>query len=206
ASPAGIRVFATGGIGGVHRNWQTTPDVSADLHAIASSPVLVVCAGAKSILDLPATLEMLETLGVPVIGYRTSVLPRFQCKGDASLALHQRVEHARDVARVCHAHWVTLRRRSGIILVNPVPDEFAMDVGELEQAIDAAERAAISQSMTGAARTPFLLAEIARLTQGRSLHANIALLINNARLAGEVALQLHRRIPEEAAQEVSLRP
>lgn len=188
----GIRVFATGGIGGVHRGWQRLPDVSADLRAIGSTPVCVVCAGAKSILDLPATLEALEALGVPVLGHRTDVFPQFQCVGDQSLRIApgKRVEDARQAAAICRAEWQALSLKSGILLANPVPAAHAMDPSRLAAAVEAAERMASERGIAGQARTPFLLAEIARLTEGRSLDANIALLLDNARLAGELACRL----------------
>jgi pseudouridylate synthase len=189
-SIAGIRVFATGGIGGVHRNWQRLPDISADLRAIASNPVCVVCAGAKSILDLPATLEALESLGVPVLGFRTNVFPQFQCTGDASLKVSRRVEDAGSAAEACRMHWETLRLAMGLLLANPVPAEHAMGRAELDAAVEAAERAASDRGIAGAGRTPFLLSEIARLTHGRSLDANIALLLANASLAAQLAAAL----------------
>jgi pseudouridine-5'-phosphate glycosidase len=187
---SGVRVFATGGIGGVHRNWQQRPDISTDLRAIATTPVCVVCSGAKSILDLPATLESLETLGVPVIGYRTDCFPQFQCAPDAAMRLNKRVESAQTAATLCGIHWSGLRLPSGIILANPAPERFAMNAADLDHAVQQAESLASSQRISGAARTPFLLAELARLTDNRSLHANLALLINNARLAAELAIQL----------------
>lgn len=190
ADTTGIRVLATGGIGGVHRDWQTNPDISADLRAIATRPVCVVCSGAKSILDLPATLEMLEALGVSVLGYRTHAFPQFQTLGSDDLQVRLKVDDAKHAAAVCRAHWETLRQQSGILLANPVPQEFSLEADEMAQAIEAAERAARERRVTGPQRTPFLLGEIARLTNNRSLEANLALLINNARLAAEVAIAL----------------
>ncbi|MCI0363297.1 MAG: pseudouridine-5'-phosphate glycosidase [Phycisphaerales bacterium] len=206
----GFRVLATGGIGGVHRNWQQLPDISHDLRALSHTPVCVVCSGAKSILDLPATLEALETLGVPVIGYRTHSFPQFQCRSSNDLPLRACVDDVQSAARLCIEHWSTLGLRSAIILANPVPDEFAIDRAEFEQAVASAERLASSRTSGGtsggisggtpgggSARTPFLLAEIARLTSNRSLHANLALLINNARLAAEVAIALVQTIQSD---------
>lgn len=187
-----IRCFATGGIGGVHRDWQRLPDISADLRQIARTPACVVCSGAKSILDLPATLEHLESLGVPVIGYRTSQFPRFFSAGDDSLRLTHRADDAREIATICRTHWSTLGSASGMLLCNPPPEEFALPAGEIEAIIQSAEAAAEAQRIGGQARTPFLLAEIARLTRGRSLDANLALLLSNARIAAELARELSR--------------
>lgn len=179
----GLRFFATGGVGGVHRNWQQVPDISADLSALAHTPVCVVCSGAKSILDLPATLEMLEALGVPVVGYRTNSFPQFQCVGDESLKVSQRIDDESAIAKLCAGHWHALHLKSAIVLANPPPQKWAMNSGELESAIAAAESRAVSHGIAGPARTPFLLDEIARQTQNRSLFANLALLIENAKLA-----------------------
>lgn len=190
APNTGICCFATGGIGGVHRNWQTHPDISADLRQIAATPVCVVCSGAKSILDLPATLEALEALGVPVIGYRTDRFPQFLSEGDDHLHLARRIDDVGAAADLCGVHWETLGLESGILLANPVPSEFAMRADELESAIEQAERNAAAHRISGAARTPFLLKELAHLTSGRSLDANIALLLNNARLAAELVVAL----------------
>ena len=188
----GIRVFATGGIGGVHRNWNVRPDVSADLLALARTPVCVVCSGAKSILDLPATLEVLETQGVPVIGYRTDNFPQFQSEGNASLRLGQRAECAHDAAEACVVQWGALGLRTSVVLANAVDSRFAVRRDELETAIERAERDAGEQKIVGGARTPFLLDRVASLTDGRSLWANLALLASNAKLAAEVAVELSR--------------
>jgi pseudouridine-5'-phosphate glycosidase len=186
----GIRVLATGGIGGVHRNWQQLPDISADLRALATTPVCVVCSGAKSILDIPATLEALETLGVPVIGFGSDWFPQFLCTGENELRLSKRMDDARTIGAACALHWSTLGSRSAIVLANPVPQRFAMNAGELAAAIEQAERLAATDGISGGQRTPFILAELARLTHGASLHANLALLLANARLAGELAGKL----------------
>ena len=188
-----IACFATGGIGGVHRNWQSRPDISADLRQIAVTPVCVVCSGAKSILDLPATLESLETLGVPVLGHCTDYFPQFFSAGDASLRLPHRVEDAKRAAEICATHWNTLQSTCGVLLCNPPPQRLALDAREIEAVIEAAEKSLADESIVGAARTPFLLSEIARLTNYRSLDVNIALLLNNARLAAELAAELIRR-------------
>lgn len=188
-----IQCFATGGIGGVHRNWQHLPDISADLRQIAQTRVCVVCSGAKSILDLHATLEALETLGVPVIGYRTDLFPQFFIAGDDSLRLSHRVDDAHGAADICVAHWNALQSRSGILLCNPPPAQFALDARAIESIIQAAENIATERGIAGAGRTPFLLSEIARLTHHRSLDANIALLLDNARLAAALACELSSR-------------
>jgi pseudouridine-5'-phosphate glycosidase len=188
--PSCIRVFATGGIGGVHRDWRKAPDISADLRAIASTPVCVVCSGAKSILDLPATLEMLEALNVPVLGYRTHLFPQFQSTGTSDLRVRLRVDDPQRAAQICRTHWETLHSQTGIVLANPVPEAFAVDAVEMTLADDAAERLARQHDINGPLRTPFLLNEIARLTENRSLEANLALLVNNARLAAEVAIAM----------------
>jgi pseudouridylate synthase len=193
ADPCVLRFFATGGIGGAHRNWQQLPDISADLRALSHTPVCVVCAGAKSILDLPATLEMLESLGVPVVGFQTECFPQFQCAGDDSLKLSQRVDDVQTAARVCELHWSTLKSNSAVILAKQPPEEFAMKPADLERAIIAAESLATSRAIAGAARTPFLLEEIARQTQNHSLFANLALLIGNAKLAARIACAFHNK-------------
>ena len=193
SSSANPSVFATGGIGGVHRNWQRVPDVSADLRQLANTRACVVSSGAKSLLDLPATLETLESLGVPVVGYRTDCFPQFQCPGDASLPLRAGVDDAQRAAQLCRAHWDSLHVAGGVLLCNPVPEEFAMRADELEAAVQQAESAASAKQIAGAQRTPFVLAEIARLTDGRSLDANLALLLSNAQLAGQLAVSLAAR-------------
>lgn len=186
----GIRVFATGGIGGIHRGWQHHLDISADLRALGSTKTCVVCSGIKSILDLPATLEALQTLGVPVVGYRTSHMPRFQCAGSNAHPVPHRSDSLEEITRICMAHWSAMRFDTSIVLANPVPAEFAMNESELEPAIQQAEQLATAQNITGPARTPFLLAQIDRLTNHRSLEANLALLMSNAQVAAEFAIAL----------------
>lgn len=188
-----LSVFATGGIGGVHRGWQKHLDVSADLHEIARTPICVVSSGAKSILDLPATLETLEALGVPVVGWRTNVFPQFFSCGTDDLPINRRKDTIDDAAALCDMQWNTLGRREGILLCNPPPKEFAIDANEIEAAIEQAIANAQDQGIRGAARTPFLLAELARLTNGRTLDTNLMLLLNNARLAAELAVALAAR-------------
>ncbi|MCZ6835118.1 MAG: pseudouridine-5'-phosphate glycosidase [Planctomycetota bacterium] len=184
-----IRFFATGGVGGVHRDWQTLPDISGDLKQLAITQTCVVSAGAKSILDLPATLQWLESLNIPVIGFRTSNFPFFHHPGDDRLPVPYRCDTLNDIVRGCQAHWLDLASPTGVLVANPIPTEFALDHGELEQAIERAEQTAHEQQITGAHLTPFLLEELSRLTGGLSVEANIALLESNAQLASELALE-----------------
>jgi pseudouridine-5'-phosphate glycosidase len=182
---AGIGIMATGGIGGVHRGGEQSLDVSADLTELARTPVAVVCAGAKAILDLPRTLEVLETQGVPVVGYATSELPAFYCRS-SGLPLEARVDTPEAAARLLRAHR-TLAPGCGLLIVNPPPEETALAAEEMEawiaQSIAAAEAAGIG----GKRLTPFLLERIAELSGGRSLEANLALIEANAELAGRIA-------------------
>jgi pseudouridine-5'-phosphate glycosidase len=184
AARAGIRLFATGGIGGVHRGAMGSDDVSADLHALAREPVAVVAAGAKSILDLPRTLERLESLGVPVVGYRTARFPAFHVT-DSGLALGQRVDDVVAAARLLVGHW-TLGLR-GVVIAQAVPPEAALDGQEVEAWVATAERMAETRGIAGKALTPFLLARLAELSGGRTLDANLALLEANAQLAAQIA-------------------
>ncbi|WP_461415076.1 pseudouridine-5'-phosphate glycosidase [Gemmatimonas sp.] len=183
---SGIEVFATGGIGGVHRD--APFDESADLVELARTPVIVTCAGAKSILDLPATLERLETLGVPVVGYGTDDLPGF-FSVSTGLRLSARLDTPAAVARAWKAHRA-LGRTSAMLVVQPPPAEHAVPVDVVEQATAAALAAARDAGIRGAAVTPFLLADIQQRTNGRSVQANLALLEHNARLAGQIAAAL----------------
>ncbi|HEU0035711.1 MAG TPA: pseudouridine-5'-phosphate glycosidase [Kofleriaceae bacterium] len=185
AARAGIRVFATGGIGGVHRG--DAQDVSHDLVALARTPIVVVSAGAKAILDLPRTLEMLETLGVLVVGFGTSEFPAFYSPR-SGLALDHRVESPAELASIAHAHWQL--GGGGILACNPIPDAAAIAI---EPAIERALADAAAAHVTGKALTPFLLARIAEVTQGRSIAANRALAANNAALAAAVAVELVAR-------------
>lgn len=190
AHMAGIRVFSTGGIGGVHRGADDSFDVSADLTALARFPVICVCAGAKAILDLPKTLEYLETLGVPVVGMGTDELPAFYSRA-SGLGVDARVDTPEDAARLAVDHWGS--QGAGAVLVCvPVPEEFELPRGEVERAIERAIGKARLEGIRGKAATPFLLAEMERLTGGRSLGANRALLINNAAVAGRIAAALAR--------------
>ena len=184
AHQAGIRVFATGGIGGAHRDTGQPFDISADLVELSRTPVLVVCAGAKSILDLPRTLEILETLGVPVIGYRTDRFPAFYVR-DSGLPVSARVDSPAEAWRLLAAHW--RMGGGGAVLARPVEEEVALTAGEVETAVGRAEREATEAGVRGGELTPFLLSRLAALTGGRSLRANQALIVANARLAAEVA-------------------
>ena len=186
AYAGGIAVFATGGIGGVHRG--APFDESADLQALAHTPVITVCAGAKSILDLPATLERLETLGVPVVGYRTSELPGFFTVG-TGLRVPQRADTPEEIARIARTHWA-LGQRSAILVVQPPPGHAALDRAMVDAAVADAVRQADATGVSGAALTPFLLGAVLAATDGRSLPANLALLESNASLAARIAVAL----------------
>ena len=185
---AGVEVFATGGIGGVHRD--APFDESADLLELARTPMVVVCAGAKSILDLPATMERLETLGVPVLGYRTGELPGFFTAG-TGIPLPARVETADEVAAVFRAH-LHLGRTTALLVVQPPPAAAALPREVVERAVEQALAAAREAGVRGAAVTPFLLAAVERATGGRSLETNLALLHANAALAGQIAAAVQR--------------
>jgi pseudouridine-5'-phosphate glycosidase len=190
AAAAGIRLFATGGIGGVHRGVERDWDISQDLQALARFPVAVVCAGAKSILDLPKTLEHLEALGVPVVGVGTGEFPAF-FSTSSGLPLEHRVEDPAGAARVVHARLVQLRQ-GGMLLAQPPPAELALPREQLEAEIKRALGEAASAGISGKAVTPFLLGRVAALTGGKSLAVNRALLVSNARLAAQVAVELGR--------------
>lgn len=187
AHQAGIRVFATGGIGGAHRGEILAWDISADLVELARTPVAVVCAGAKSILDLPRTLEILETLGVPVVGYGTDEFPAFFVRSSGEL-VSVRVESPEEAAALVSAHWSL--GGAGVVLSQPVAAESALDAEELERVLRLAEQQAAEKGIRGKEVTPFLLARLAELTEGRSLRANQALIVANAGLAARVAVAL----------------
>ena len=186
AARAGIEVFATGGIGGVHRGAERTMDVSADLLALAAHPVVVVCAGAKLVLDLAKTLEQLETLGVPVIGYQTDELPAFYVRS-SGLPVPHRVDDAVGAARIAR---IQLGRGAGMLVCVPIPQANALPRAEMEREIDEALAAADKAGGRGRDVTPFLLAHLGEATSGRTLDANVALLRNNARIAAEIASAL----------------
>ncbi|MCL4559352.1 MAG: pseudouridine-5'-phosphate glycosidase [Chloroflexi bacterium] len=188
AHAAGIRVFATGGIGGVHRD--APFDVSADLPELGRTPMIVVCAGAKAILDLPATLEYLETVGVPVIGYGTDEFPAFYSRS-SGLPVTARLDNPDDVARMAQAQW-ELGLQGAILVAQPLPQEEALPDDQAEEAITQALADAHTRGILGAEMTPFLLARVAEITGGASLQANLTLLRNNARLAAQIAVELAR--------------
>jgi len=185
---AGIQVFATGGIGGVHRN--TPYDISADLPALADIPVLVVCAGAKAILDLPATLETLETLSVPVVGFQTSLFPAFYSRS-SGLALDTTVEDPEEAARLAKAHW-EMGIESAVLLTVPPPIKDALPENMVGEAVAQALREAELHQVHGQGVTPFLLKRVSELTGKASLTANLGLLLNNARVAARTAVELSK--------------
>jgi pseudouridylate synthase len=186
---SGIRVFATGGIGGVHRHWTERPDVSADLAALAGTPVAVVSAGAKSILDLPATVEALDALGVPVVGLGTRAFPRFFSRGDESLGVSCAAADAREAAAICAAHW-RFAPAGGVLVANPPPERWAIPNEEVESVIAASMLEAVRAGIHGPAVTPFLLDRVQRATGGRTVAANVAVLEGNARAGAEIARAL----------------
>jgi len=185
---AGIRVFATGGIGGVHRGADASFDISADLQELARTPVAVVSAGAKALLDLPKTLEYLETHGVPVIGYQTDEFPAFWSRR-SGLKVPLRMDSAGEIARFLALKW-EMGLGGGAVICNPVPEADEIPAAEMGEYIDAAVSEAASRGIAGKAATPFILGRIVELTGGRSLRANIALAASNARLAAEIVTRL----------------
>lgn len=188
ASLAGIRVFATGGIGGVHRGGQDSMDISADLQELAHTPVAVVCAGAKMILDIGRTLEYLETMGVPVLGLNTDDFPAFYCR-KSGYGVDCNAKTPAEVAAIAHAKW-SLGLGGGMLIGNPVPQKYAMDFGKMSAVIDRALAQADEAGVKGKDITPFLLAHIVELTGGDSLKTNIQLAFNNARAAAQIAVEL----------------
>lgn len=185
ASLAGIKVFATGGIGGVHRNAETTMDISADLDELQQTSVMVVCAGAKSILDIGLTLECLETRGVAVVGYKTEDMPAFYTQ-KSGYKVDYRLDSAKEIAEAFYAkNQVGLN--GGMLVTNPIPDEYAMDSDYISQNIQIALKECDKLGIHGKQTTPYLLDKIQKLTSGKSLEANIQLVYNNARLATEIA-------------------
>lgn len=189
AAMAGIRVFATGGIGGVHRDATESMDISADLEELARTNVAVVCAGVKSVLDIGRTLEYLETHGVPVVGYQTDTLPAFYTR-DSGFSVDYRIESPEEAAAAMKAS-LDMQLGGGMVIANPVPDGDALDPTEVDAAIRDAIAEMSSNGITGKDTTPFLLAKIAELTEGRSLAANIALVMNNAKLAAQIAVAFY---------------
>lgn len=188
ARAAGVRVFATGGIGGVHRGAETTMDISADLEELAQTPVCVVCAGAKSILDLNLTMEYLETKGVPVIGFKTDELPAFYTR-KSGIKVPWRADDPETIADAFNvADEIGLK--TGMLVVNPIPEEYSMDADVINKAIDEAIADANAKGIKGKETTPFLLAKIKDITGGSSLDANIQLVYNNVRLAAQIAAKI----------------
>ena len=190
AHMAGIGVFATGGIGGVHRGAETTMDISADLEELGQTPVMVICAGAKSILDLGLTLEYLETKGVPVIGYGTDELPAFYTR-TSGFGVDYRLDTPAELAAAFHAQRA-MGLKGGMLVTNPIPEEYSMDPAVINKAIDQAIAECQAQGVHGKATTPFLLARVKDLTGGDSLDSNIQLVFNNARLAAQTACELSK--------------
>ena len=190
AHMAGIDIFATGGIGGVHRGAETTMDISADLEELGSTPVMVVCAGAKSILDLGLTLEYLETKGVPVIGYGTDELPAFYTR-QSGFGVDYRADSPAQLASMFSAQ-KELGMKGGMLVTNPIPEEYAMDKAVIDAAIEQALRESVEQGVHGKETTPFLLARVVELTGGSSLESNIQLVLNNATLAAKTAVELFK--------------
>ena len=188
AHMAGIKVFATGGIGGVHRGAETTMDISADLEELAGTPVMVVCAGAKSILDLGLTLEYLETKGVPVIGYGTDELPAFYTRS-SGFGVDYRVDTPEQLAAMFKAQQ-ELGMKGGMLVTNPIPEQYAMDKAVIDAAIEQAVAESKEQGIHGKETTPFLLARVVELTGGDSLESNIQLVLNNAIVASKTAAEL----------------
>lgn len=188
AEMAGIRIFATGGIGGVHRGATESMDISADLQELARTSVAVVSAGVKSILDLPLTLEYLETIGVPVLGYQTDEFPAFFTR-KSGLPVDYRLDHPREIAQLLLAKW-ELGLQGGVLVTNPIPAEYEADYEMIQAAILESLADVNQQKIKGKEITPFLLTRIEQLTQGKSLMANIQLVLNNARLATQIAIEL----------------
>ena len=188
AHMAGIRIFATGGIGGVHRGAEITMDISADLEELAQTPVMVVCAGAKSILDLGLTLEYLETKGVPVVGYGTEELPAFYTR-ESGFGVDYRVDSPEELAAMFRAQR-ELGYKGGMLVTNPIPAEYAMDKKIIDAAIEQALSDAKARGIHGKETTPFLLARVVELTGGDSLESNIRLVLNNAKVAAQTAKAL----------------
>ncbi|MFN7096014.1 MAG: pseudouridine-5'-phosphate glycosidase [Gammaproteobacteria bacterium] len=187
AALAGIRVFATGGIGGVHRGAETSFDISADLTEFAKTPVLVVCSGAKSILDVPKTLEFLETQGVPIIGYQTDYLPLFYIE-KSKYHLNLSVDSAENTAQIAKVHWSL--GLNGILIVNPIPTQDSLIAKDINGFIQQATNECLEKNICGKEVTPYILARLSELSHGKTLQANKVLLINNAATAGEIAVAL----------------
>lgn len=190
AEKAGIKIFATGGVGGVHRGAEKTMDISADLEELQTTDVTVVCAGAKSILDLNLTMEYLETKGVAVIGYGTDELPAFFTR-KSGIKVGYRMDTPNEIARALYAK-TDMGLKGGMLITNPIPEEYSMDASVINQAIDKAIAEAEKKGIKGKDITPFLLDKIQKITGGNSLNSNIELVLNNARLAAQIAVELSK--------------
>ena len=190
AALADIKVFATGGIGGVHRGAEYSMDISADLEELAHTNVAVVCAGAKAILDLGLTLEYLETKGVPVLGYNTDTLPAFYTV-QSDYKVDYNMKSAEEIASLIYSKWA-MGLDGGVLVTNPIPAEFSMERSLIEDAISEAVEEAKQLGIKGKAATPYLLAKIAAITEGQSLNSNIQLVYNNAKLASDIAIELNK--------------
>jgi len=196
ASEAGIRTMATGGIGGAHRGWAASADVSADLGLLGRTPVCLVSSGAKSILDLHATAEMLDTLAVPVVGHRTDHWPRFISPPDRSLPCSHRLDDVDEIAVAAALHWDAMRQRSAMLVMNPAPERFALpEAFEFDRLVESEIAASSAAGRRGAEVTPDLLERLVERTGGRSLLANVALLLSNASLAAEIAVAISNPAP-----------
>ena len=189
ANYAGIKVFATGGIGGVHRGAEVTMDISADLEELANTDVAVVCAGCKSILDIGLTLEYLETKGVPLYGYQTDILPAFYTR-ESNFKINK-INSEQEVAKILNTKW-NLGLNGGVVIANPIPEEYSMDREAIDKTILDALKEAEEKGIKGKDTTPFLLDKVQKLTQGKSLEANIQLVFNNAKLASKIAIELSK--------------
>jgi len=193
ACAGGLKVFATGGIGGVHRGVADSFDISTDLTVLGRIPLICVCAGAKAILDLPKTVEQLETLGIPILGYRTEEFPAFYSRS-SGLPVDITVESPEEAAEIASRHW-RCGITSAVLVCVPVPAEFELPAAEIERAIEQAVEEASLSAVRGKKLTPFLLAQMERITAGRTLQTNRALLINNATVAAKIAKSLNKSEP-----------
>ena len=189
ANYAGIKVFATGGIGGVHRGAEVTMDISADLEELANTDVAVVCAGCKSILDIGLTLEYLETKGVPLYGYQTDILPAFYTR-ESNFKINK-INSEQEIAKILNTKW-NLGLNGGVVIANPIPEEYSMHREAIDKTILDALKEAEEKGIKGKDTTPFLLEKVQKLTQGKSLEANIQLVFNNAKLASKIAIELSK--------------
>ena len=192
-SPRPIEVFATGGIGGVHRGWQSRPDISADLRALATEPVAVVASGAKVILDVTATLEALDSLGVPVIGFGTDLMPLFTAGLHQELKVPHRMDDPKTIADSIQRHWNDFRIDSGVLVANPCPGDASLEQGRLDALVDTSLAEASSLGIEGADVTPFLLSSMLGAEGADTLASNVALLVSNASLASRISTEMSRR-------------